>query len=263
MERISVCILAYNDAHVIGDAISSVMWADEIVVIDTGSTDGTVALAESMGARVVAVKFSGFGDLRNRAAEECKMNWVFSLDSDERCTPSARDEIMRLMAGGVSHDVFFVPRRNFVMGRWMKGAGYYPDFRGPQLFRKGTLRYTSAPIHEGFELLTARKPGTLANAIWHIPFRDLEEILAKANLFSTLGAKKLSDRRVSMWSALGHGLWAFIRIYLFKRGFLDGWAGFVVALANFEGTFYRYAKRYEAEQNWAAPRQPPLHRDGN
>jgi hypothetical protein len=153
-----------------------------------------------------------------------------------------------------------VPRRNYMMGRWIKGSGWYPNFRQPQLFRKGSLRYRNDPVHEGYELLTARKLGRLQSAIWQCPFRNLEEVIRKMNRYSSLGVAKLSNKRVSMWTALTHGFWSFIKHYVFKRGYRDGWAGFVIALGNFEGTFYRYAKRYEQAQNWSLPKTEPLHK---
>jgi hypothetical protein len=147
-----------------------------------------------------------------------------------------------------------------MMGRWITGSGWYPNFRQPQLFRKGAMRYTLEPVHEGYELLTAKPLGGLSNAIEQVPFRDLDEIIRKMNRYSSLGAAKLAGKRVTMWSALGHGLWAFLKHYIAKRGFKDGWAGFVIALGNFEGTFYRYAKRCEQEQNWKPPPSERLER---
>ena len=146
------------------------------------------------------------------------------------------------------------------MGRWIKGSGWYPNFRQPQLFRNGAMRYDSDPVHEGYELLTQRPLGRLESAIWQFPFRNLEEVIGKMNRYSSLGARKLAGKRVSMGGALGHGIWAFLKHYVFKRGYRDGWAGFVIALGNFEGTFYRYAKRYEEMQKWPPPASPPLRR---
>jgi len=261
MQKISAYILAFNEAHKIEAAVSSVLWADEIVVADSGSTDGTAEIAARLGARVVQIPFAGFGDLRNRALQACSHDWIFSLDSDERCTPEVRDEILAIMASEPAHDTYLVPRRNYMMGRWIRGSGWYPNFRQPQLFRKAAMRYSNDPVHEGYELLTDRPAGRLRNAIWQFPFRNLEEIIGKANRYSTLGAQKLDARRASMAGALGHGLWAFLKHYVFKLGFRDGWAGFVIALGNFEGTFYRYAKRYETDQDWSPPPSPPLRRD--
>jgi glycosyltransferase involved in cell wall biosynthesis len=263
MQKISAYILTYNEAEKIAAAVSSVLWADEVVVIDSFSTDRTAQIATSLGARVVEVPFDGFGALRNRAVDACKHDWIFSLDADERCTEAVRDEILALLAAAPPHDVYLVPRRSYMMCRWIKGSGWYPNFRQPQFFRKGSMRYTLEPVHEGYEVLNGKPVGTLNNAIWQFPFRNLEEVIRKMNRYSTLGAPKLAHKRVSMASALGHGLWSFLKHYIFKLGFIDGWAGFVIAFGNFEGTFYRYAKRYEETQNWQPPpaqelkRKPP------
>jgi glycosyltransferase involved in cell wall biosynthesis len=261
MQKISAYILAFNEAEKVKPAVESVLWADEVVVVDSGSTDGTAEIATGLGARVVQVSFNGFGDLRNRAIAACSHEWIFSLDADERCTKAVRDEILGLLAGAPPCDVYRVPRRNYMMGRWIRGSGWYPNFRQPQLFRKGSMRYTLDPVHEGYELFGDKPVGTLANAIWQFPFRNLGEIIDKANRYSSLGAQKLAGKRVSMAGAVGHGLWAFLKHYIFKCGFIDGWAGFVIAFGNFEGTFYRYAKRYEQNQNWAPPPSEPLKRE--
>jgi glycosyltransferase involved in cell wall biosynthesis len=267
MNKVSAYILAYNEAEKIADAVSSVLWADEIVVADSGSTDRTAAIAQDLGARVVQIPFQGFGDLRNRALAECRHEWIFSLDSDERCTSAVRDEVLAILSSTPQHDAYLVPRRNYMMGRWITGSGWYPNFRQPQLFRKDAMRYDSDPVHEGYKLLTERPLGQLQNAIWQFPFRNLEEVIRKMNRYSSLGVQKLSGKRVSMGSALGHGVWAFIKHYLLKHGYRDGWAGFVIALGNFEGTFYRYAKRYEemqgATQAWSPPPSAQLRRPSN
>jgi glycosyltransferase involved in cell wall biosynthesis len=260
MPKVTAYILAYNQAEKIEAAVSSVLWADEVLVVDSFSTDGTRALAEALGARVVDVPFNGFGDLRNRALEHCTHDWIFSLDSDERCTEAVRDEVLSIVGGTPAHDVWLVPRRSYMMGRWISGSGWYPNFRQPQLFRKGAMRYTLEPVHEGYENLSGKPLGVLKNAVWQYPFRNLEEVIQKMNRYSSLGAPKLAGKRVTMASALGHGLWSFIKHYVFKRGFLDGWAGFVIALGNFEGTFYRYAKRYEQNQDWQSPQAPIVRR---
>jgi glycosyltransferase involved in cell wall biosynthesis len=261
MRRVSAYILAYNEAEKIADAVASVLWADEIVVADSGSTDDTAAIAGGLGARVVQIPFAGFGDLRNRAVAQCRHEWIFSLDADERCTPEVREEVLSILASSPAHDAYLVPRRNYMMGRWIKGSGWYPNFRQPQLFRREAMRYDEDPVHEGYVLLTPRPLGALRHAIWQLPFRDLEELINKMNRYSSLGARKLADRRASMWAALGRGSWAFLKHFVVKRGYRDGWAGFVIALGNFEGTFYRYAKRYEQAAAWTSPRQPPVRRE--
>lgn len=261
MQKISAYIIAFNEAEKIRSAMESVLWADEVVVVDSNSTDATAEIAAGLGARVVQAPFRGFGDLRNQAVAACQFEWIFSLDADERCTREVRDEILELLAGQPAHNAYLVPRRNFMMGRWIRGSGWYPNFRQPQLFRKGSMRYVPAAVHEDYEILDGKPTGTLRNAIWQFPFRNLEEVIRKADRYSSLGALKLAGSRVSMANALGHGIWAFLKHYFFKFGFIDGWAGFVIALGNFEGTFYRYAKRYEAMQNWAPPAAELLTRE--
>lgn len=262
MTTVSAYIIAYNEAEKIRAAVESVLWADEIVLADSHSTDGTDRIAAELGARVIQVPFRGFGHLRNRAVAACRGDWIFSLDADERCTPAVRDEILTLVAGDPPADVFFVPRRNYFMGRWIRHSGWYPNYRQPQLFRRGALTYREEAVHEGFELRSDRPPGYLRHAIWQFPFRDLAEIQRKALRYSTLGARRLADegRRGGLARGLAHGLWAFAQHYLLKRGFLDGGPGFVIALGNFEGTFYKYAKRCELEADWSPPAGEPLTR---
>ena len=146
------------------------------------------------------------------------------------------------------------------MGCWIRGSGWYPNFRQPQLFRKGAMRYKLDPVHEGFENLSGKRLSSLKNTVWQFPFRNMEEIIKKMNRYSSLGMQKLADERVSMAGALGHGLWSFLKHYIFKLGFIDGWAGFVIAFGNFEGAFYRYAKRYEQQQDWQPPTGQPIRR---
>jgi len=256
MQKISACVITFNDEHTVAWSVGSVQWADEVVVVDTGSTDRTIEIAESLGARVVrTASFTGFGDTRNRALEHCTHDWVFSLDADEHCTLPLQDEIRALLSAEPAHDAYYVPRDNYLMGRWIRGSGWHRNHRTPQLFRKSRFRYSPSLAHENHELASDRPPGWTRNVLWHFPFRTLEEILYKANLYSSLGAQASPDEGASMWGALGHGLWTFVRLYILKFGFIDGWAGFVIALSNFEGTFYRYAKRYEKAKGWGAP--PP------
>lgn len=254
MQKISVYIIAYNEAEKVAQTIESVRWVDEVVVVDSNSTDGTQDIATNLGARVVQVVFEGFGDLRNQAIAACSHDWIFSVDADERCTPEVAAEVRAIVNDPASLDVWRVPRRNYFMGRWIRHSGWYPNFRQPQLFRKGAMSYDLKPVHEGYVLHTEKPLGTLKNEIWQFPFKNMAEVMHKANRYSSLGAEKIVHKRITMGSALAHGLWSFVKHYLFKRGFLDGWAGFVIALGNFEGTFYRYVKALEMQQGdaWKA-----------
>ena len=136
--KISVYIIAFNEVEKIRDCIKSVLWVDEIIVADSFSTDGTTQIAQELGAKVVHIDFNGYGELRNQAISHCSGDWIFSLDSDERCTEEVRDEILSLITNAPL-DIYQVPRKNFFMGRWIKYSGWYPNFRQPQLFRNGMM----------------------------------------------------------------------------------------------------------------------------
>ena len=259
--KISVYIIAYNEAEKIRDCINSVLWADEIIVADSHSSDGTTEIASELGAKIIHIPFKGYGDLRNQAISNCTGDWIFSLDSDERCTIEVRDEIIELI-DNAPLDIYKVPRKNFFMGRWIKYSGWYPNYRQPQLFRNGKMRYTLEPVHEGYISHSDKEIGVIKNHIWQFPFKNTEEILRKANRYSTLGVQKLQkkEKNSTVFKAFLHGSWSFIKHYIFKLGFLDGGPGFVIALGNFEGTFYRYVKLMEAQENWKAPNTDPIHK---
>jgi len=259
--KISTYIIAFNEAEKIKDCINSVLWSDEIIVVDSHSTDGTTKIANELGAKVVQIEFKGYGDLRNQAISYCSGDWIFSLDSDERCTPEVRDEILTLIENSPL-DIYHVPRKNFFMGKWINHSGWYPNFRQPQLFKKGEMSYDLKPVHEGFINHSKKKIGLINNFIWQFPFQNMEEMMHKANRYSTLGVSKLKDKGLSsgVFKAFLHGFWAFLKHYFFKLGFLDGGAGFVIAFGNFEGTFYRYIKLTEEQANWKPPIVEPIYK---
>ena len=248
MALISTYLITFNEEDKIENAIRSVQWSDEVLVIDSFSTDKTVSIAQSLGAKVVQLEFKGFGDLRNQALSLCQHDWVFSLDSDEICTPQVAQEIRQKVAAQ-DCDVFYVPRRNFFLGREVKHSGWYPNYRQPQLFNKQSFRYDNLPVHEGFELIGNAKVGYLQEAIWQFPFKNLAESIVKMNRYSTLGAVKKRQENSSFAKALGHAMWAFLKHYVFKLGVLDGWQGFFIAFSYFEVTLYRYAKAVELHQS--------------
>ena len=259
--KISVYIIAFNEVEKIRDCINSVLWADEIILADSHSTDGTSQIAEELGAKVVHIPFNGYGNLRNKAISHCNGDWVLSIDSDERCTIEIRDEILRLIQKAPL-DIYRIPRKNFFMGKWIKHSGWYPNFRQPQLFKNGKMSYDYKPVHEGFVSHSNKEIGVIKNIIWQFPFKNIEEVIHKANRYSTLGVKKLQDREETggVFKAFLHGFWAFNKHYIFKLGFLDGGPGFVIALGNFEGTFYRYVKLTESQSDWNTPEIKPIHK---
>ncbi len=258
MPRVSAYIITFNEADKIEAALRSVAWADEIVVADSYSTDATVEIARRYTSRILQIPFEGFGKLRNSVLAELTGDWVFSLDADERCPQAAAEEIRRVVSQADARDAYLVPRRNYVFGRWVRHSGYWPDYRQPQLFRRGCLRYTEDAVHETYRLDGSL--GILREPIAQVPFRDLAQIIHKMQRYSTLGVQRLQANGVapSLPRALLHGAAAFLRHYVLKLGVLDGWAGFVIAFANFEGTFYRYAKHFERANDLV--REPELPR---
>ena len=263
LSKISVYIIAYNEEEKIESAINSVLWADEIIVADSYSQDKTAEIATAMGARVVQIDFCGFGDLRNQAITHCIHPWIFSLDSDERCTPEVRDEILEITRASTEHDIYFVPRKNFFMGKWIRHSGFYPNYRQPQLFRNGAMTYKPDLVHEGFVPKSDKEIGYLTNAIWQFPFKNFDEIIGKAKRYSSLGAERMAsqNRRSGLLKSLMHAGWIFFQHLILKRGVMDGRAGFAIAFGNFEGTYYKYMKLMEINSDWKPPRSPPLKRE--
>jgi glycosyltransferase involved in cell wall biosynthesis len=246
-QKISVYVLAYNEEDKIADTLKSVNWADEIVVIDSFSTDRTVEISQELGAKVVQEKFEGFGKLRMSGIKNTSYDWIFSIDSDERCTPEAKAEIISIINIEESKDIYFIPRRNIFMGKKIRFCGWYPNYRQPQLFRRGKMTYEAKDlVHENY--IIAGSVGHLTKSIIQIPFLNISEIIQKMDRYSELGAGKLVNQNKpcpSKFNFLLRSIWAFIRIYFVRLGILDGWPGFVISLSNAEGTFYRYAKLKE------------------
>ncbi len=243
---VSVFILSRNEEEQIGQALESVSWAAELVVIDSFSTDRTAEIAAGRGARVVQVEFRKFGQLRQAGIENTTQPWIFSLDCDERCGPEARDEILRIVADPGSADAYLVPRQNFLMGRKVRHGGWYPDYRQPQLFRRGRMSYAvEDDVHEGWVL--QGRLGRMRHPIVQVPYRTLSEAISKMNRYSSLGVAGQERRGASagFLKALLHAKWAFFKSYFLQLGFLDGGPGLVIAVLRFENSFYKHAKLVE------------------
>lgn len=241
--KISVVIITKNEAANIQDCLESVRWADEIVVLDSGSSDGTVDICRQYTDKVYSSEdWPGFGAQKNRALARASGEWVLALDADERVPPELHREIGEVVARLAGPSVYEMPRLSYYCGRAMRHSGWWPDHVA-RLFRRGTARFSDAPVHE--RLCFAGKPGRLHNHLVHFSFRGLDEVLDKVNRYSTAGALMMRARGQSatLAGAVLHGLWAFIRTYIVCRGFLDGREGFILAVSNAEGTYYRYLKR--------------------
>jgi glycosyltransferase involved in cell wall biosynthesis len=238
---LSVVLITRNEAARLRPCLESVAFAGEIVVVDSGSTDNTVDIARSFGAKVTqTTDWPGFGPQKNRALDLATGDWILSIDADERVTPQLRQSIEAAVREP-RFDAYAVSRRSSFCGQYMNHSGWYPD-RVVRLARRGTARFSDALVHEKLEARGA--VGLLIGELLHESYADLESVLEKANRYSSAGALSLHRKGVrgSLGKALGHGLWAFLRTYLFKSGFRDGRLGLMLALANAQETYYRYAK---------------------
>jgi glycosyltransferase involved in cell wall biosynthesis len=236
LASLSVTVITHNEAHNMEACLRSVSFADQVVVLDSGSTDDTVQIARSLGAEV-----SISPDIqKNRALALATSDWVLSLDADERVTPELQLEILACLQAP-AFDVYSFPRLSSYCGQYMRHSGWYPD-RVTRLFRRTSARFSDDLVHE--KILTDAPAGQLRSQLLHESFRNFEAVLDKANRYSTAGAQSLLDKgkTASVGKAIGHGLWAFIRTYFLRLGFLDGRMGLVLAISNAEGTYYRYLK---------------------
>jgi len=241
--NLSVILIAKNEEASIARALRSVAWADEIVVVDSGSADRTVDIARELGAKVVVTgDWPGFGPQKNRALDLATGDWVLSLDADEWLTVASAEEIRRAIGAGVTGAAAFrMPRRSSFCGRFMRHSGWWPDYV-VRLFRRGSARFSDDSVHE--RVMVEGAIGTLREPIMHETYVDLEDMLVKMNSYSTLTARsRQQDGKTSgLVQAVSRAVWAFIRTYFLRAGFLDGREGFMLAVATAEGTYYRYLK---------------------
>jgi glycosyltransferase involved in cell wall biosynthesis len=239
---LSVILITKNEASDIRACLDSVAWADEIIVVDSGSTDDTVAICQALGAQVyVFPDWPGFGPQKNRALGYATKDWVFSLDADERVSPELRGEIEHAMAQEGAYQAYDVPRLSSYCGRFMRHSGWYPDYV-TRLFRRGAARFSDDVVHE--RLLVEGETGRMKGELLHYAFADPEEVLRKVDQYSTAGAQRMhaKGRQATLAGAVIRGVWSFMRTYFLRLGFLDGREGFMLAVSNAEGTYYRYVK---------------------
>ncbi|MFO1322000.1 MAG: glycosyltransferase family 2 protein [Burkholderiales bacterium] len=248
---LSVIVITRNEEAAIGRCLDSVRWADEIVVLDSASTDRTVEIARSRAAKVtVDAQWPGFGPQKNRALSMATGDWILSLDADEWLTPALAGEIREAIGRPDAPEAFEMPRSSSFCGREMRHSGWWPD-HVVRLFRRGRARFSDDIVHE--RLVVDGRTDRLQHPLQHESFVTLDEVVDKMNRYSSAGARMRVARgkRGSVGSAVLHGVWAFLRTYVFRAGFLDGREGFVLAVANAEGTYYRYLKTWLAARERA------------
>jgi len=238
--KLSVIIITKNEAHCISGCLRSVAFADEVIVLDSGSTDGTVDICRELGAHVEVTDWPGFGPQKNRALDMVTGDWVLSVDADETVCEALREEILRTVVTG-DCDVYAIPRLSSYLGRPMRHSGWWPD-HVVRLFRRGSARFSPDLVHE--RLVFSGRSGKLKAWLEHEAFTSLEEVLDKINRYSSAGAEMARQRgkRSSLGLAVLKGLVAFVRSYVLRAGFLDGREGFMLAVSNAEGTYYRQLK---------------------
>ena len=247
MQSISVIIITKNEAHNIKSCIESVLWADEIIILDSGSTDGTQNICrEYAKANLYETDWPGFGIQKQRALDLAHSDWILSLDADEIITVALKDEIQKIIVrNNETKYAYKIPRQTFFLGKPIKFS-YKPKNDAPiRLFQRGCGKFTEDTIHEKFNVATEllSEVGCLKNHILHHSFPDVDTLLRKIQQYSTLGAGKISKQKsCNSFSAFSHAFWVFFKFYILKCGFLDGFPGFLIAFSNFEGTLYRYVK---------------------
>lgn len=240
--RLSLIVITKNAQATIRRCLESAAWADEMIVVDSGSSDATLEIARALGAQVhVTPDFPGHGPQKNRALDLARGQWVLSLDSDEWVTPELRTEIEQALAAPGDRVAFRIPRRSSFCGRFMRHSGWWPDYV-TRLFRRDAARFSEDHTHD--RLIVNGPLGRLRQPILHEAITDLDQMIEKINLYSTRSARMFHERgrRASLATALVHGGWAFFRTYFLRAGFLDGREGFMLAVANAEGAYYRYLK---------------------
>ena len=241
-QKLSVTIITKNEEAAIVACLESIAWADEIIVVDSGSTDKTIEICKAHGANVHSSReWPGFGPQKNLALSLASHDWVLSIDADERVSSNLRDEIQQVLSLNLQNTAFRIPRSSSYCGQFMRHSGWSPDYV-LRLFPKALGRFSDNIVHE--HVIFNGEVRTLKNPILHISYTNLEEVLDKTNRYSSDGAQMFAERgkKSSLSKAVLHGLWTFFRTYVLRLGFLDGRMGFILAVSNAETTYYRYLK---------------------
>lgn len=246
---VSVALITKNEEANLRRTLASVRWATEVVIIDSGSTDGTPEAARELGAKFLVEPWRGFGAQKNFAIAQCTGEWVLSLDADEEVSASLAEEIQALLSGSPDADGYFVPRRNYFLGRWIRHGGYYPD-RKLRLFRRGAAQFEERAVHETMQC--SGRTGRLRGELLHHAYPTLESYIEHMNRYSTLGAgQALARGKTSrglasfVWNVVVTPAATFLYNYALRVGFLDGREGLLLHLYHSTYVSWKYAKAWE------------------
>ncbi len=245
--RLTVTVVTWNEEERLRACLESVAWADEIVVVDAESTDKTVPVAREFTARVWVRPWPGFVAQKNFALEQASGDWVLALDADERVTPELHERIVGILSEDGPADGYSMPRRNIFWGSWVRHGGLHPDDQ-LRLFRRGAGQFVGDEVHESVRLAGRVEP--LREALVHHSYRSLEDFIERSNRYSTLAARDWIRRgkRVGLADLVVRPLGRFLSMYIVRRGFLDGWRGFVLAVLYADYVFLRMAKAWESSR---------------
>jgi len=258
---LSAILITRNEAHNLEDCLASLQGlVDEIVVVDTHSSDETVAIALKFGATVSQPDdWPGFGPQKNRALALATHTWVLSIDADERVTPELAAEINRVI-GRTERDgnhpkatenhygAYAIPRQSWYCGKFIQHCGWRPDYV-LRLFRKSNAKFSDDLVHE--RVITSNTIGQLKNHLLHYSYLDFSQVLAKVEAYSSASAQQAFNRgeRGSILKGVAHGLWAFIRTYVLRAGFLDGAHGLALSISNAQTSYYKYVKLWAMQHS--------------
>ena len=254
--KLSVIIITKNEASNIKACIDSVRFADEWIVVDSGSTDETTRIARASGARVIeTADWPGFGIQKNRALDAASNEWILSLDADERVTSELAGEISSVILQPKAAEAYAISRRSWYCGRFIKHSGWSPDFV-TRLFKRDAARFSEDLVHERLRVIGQTKK--MRSPMLHYSFMDFSQVIRKVDQYSTLSAQQNHARgkHATVWKAVLHGSWAFLRTYILRFGFLDGAYGLALAISNAEGSYYRYLKLWLMNEQYASEKSP-------
>jgi len=249
---LSVTVITKNEARNIEDCLRSVAWAQEIVVLDQFSTDGTADLAKRLGARVYQESWKGFARQKNSAVERTTGDWILSLDADERIPLPLKNEIEETIQRKDACHGYFIARKNFFSGQWIRHGGWYPDYC-LRLFKKGSGRFEDRAVHEKVVVKGATR--YLRNPLEHYTYRSVADYLTRMERYSRLAALEIQEaNRPPLWSALTlRPAFTFLSMYLLRGGFLDGKKGLFLAASYAYYTFLKYYRYSEKDPDPAGP----------